>query len=56
MSYGYNIVRKLGKGGMASVFEVEQPTLGAHLAMKVFEAEGERRIEAMIAAMLKMYE
>ena len=39
---GYNIVRKLGKGGMASVFEVEHPTLGAHLAMKVFEAKGER--------------
>ena len=42
MSYGYNIVRKLGKGGMASVFDVAHPTLGVHLAMKVFEAEGER--------------
>ena len=39
---GYRIVRKLGTGGMASVFEVEHPTLGVHLAMKVFEATGER--------------
>ena len=39
---GYRVVRQLGRGGMASVFEVEHPTLGVHLALKVFDAEGER--------------
>ena len=39
---GYRVVRQLGRGGMASVFEVEHPTLGVHLALKVFNAEGER--------------
>ena len=38
---GYRVVRQLGKGGMASVFEVEHPTLGVHLAMKVFDVKGE---------------
>ncbi len=39
---GYRVIRQLGRGGMASVFEVEHPTLGVHLALKVFNAEGER--------------
>ena len=39
---GYRVVRQLGRGGMAAVFEVEHPTLGVRLAMKVFDAEGER--------------
>ena len=39
---GYRVVRQLGRGGMASVFEVEHPTLGVRLAMKVFDCKGER--------------
>ena len=39
---GYRVVRLLGKGGMAEVYEVEHPTLGVRRAMKVFRAEGER--------------
>ena len=39
---GYRVVRLLGKGGMAEVYEVEHPTLGVRRAMKVFKAEGER--------------
>ena len=38
---GYRVVRLLGKGGMAEVYEVEHPTLGVRRAMKVFRAEGE---------------
>ncbi len=38
---GYRVIRQLGRGGMASVFEVEHPTLGVHLALKVFDAKGE---------------
>ena len=39
---GYSVVRLLGKGGMAEVYEVEHPTLGVRRAMKVFRADGER--------------
>ena len=39
---GYRVVRLLGKGGMAEVYEVEHPTLGVRRAMKVFRADGER--------------
>ena len=39
---GYRVVRLLGKGGMAEVYEVEHPTLGVRRAMKVFRAGGER--------------
>ena len=39
---GYRVVRLLGKGGMAEVYEVEHPTLGVRRAMKVFRAEGDR--------------
>ena len=39
---GYRVVRLLGKGGMAEVYEVEHPTLGVRRAMKVFHAEDER--------------
>lgn len=39
---GYRVVRLLGKGGMAEVYEVEHPTLGMRRAMKVFRAVGER--------------
>lgn len=39
---GYRVVRQLGRGGMAAVFEVVHPASGAHLAMKVFDATGER--------------
>lgn len=39
---GYRVVRLLGKGGMADVYEVEHPTLGVRRAMKVFKADGER--------------
>ena len=39
---GYRVVRLLGKGGMAEVYEVEHPTLGIRRAMKVFRADGER--------------
>ena len=38
----YRIVRPLGKGGMAAVYEVEHARLGLHRAMKVFMAEGAR--------------
>ena len=38
----YRIVRPLGKGGMAAVYEVEHKRLGLHRAMKVFVAEGAR--------------
>ena len=38
----YRIVRPLGKGGMAAVYEVEHTRLGLHRAMKVFVAEDER--------------
>lgn len=38
----YRIVRPLGKGGMAAVYEVEHTRLGLHRAMKVFVAEGAR--------------
>lgn len=38
----YRIVRQLGKGGMAAVYEVEHTRLGLHRAMKVFVAEDER--------------
>ena len=34
----YRIVRPLGKGGMAAVYEVEHTRLGLHRAMKVFVA------------------
>ena len=37
---GYRVVRLLGKGGMAEVFEVEHPTLGVRRAMKVFRGGG----------------
>ena len=39
---GYRVVRLLGNGGMADVYEVEHPTLGVRQAMKVFRADGER--------------
>ncbi len=39
---GYRVVRLLGKGGMAEVYEVEHATLGVRRAMKVFHAAGER--------------
>ena len=39
---GYRVVRLLGKGGMADVYEVEHPTLCVRRAMKVFKADGER--------------
>lgn len=39
---GYRVVRLLGKGGMAEVYEVEHPTLGIRRALKVFRADGER--------------
>ena len=39
---GYRVERQLGRGGMSAVFEVVHPTLGVRLAMKVFDAEGER--------------
>jgi len=39
---GCRIVRLLGKGGMAEVYEVEHTALGVRRAMKVFRAEGER--------------
>ena len=32
----YRIVRPLGKGGMAEVYEVENERLGAHFALKAF--------------------
>ena len=39
---GYRIVRPLGKGGMAEVFEVEHERLGVRCALKLFMAEGAR--------------
>ena len=39
---GYRVLRLLGKGGMAEVYEVEHLTLGVRRAMKVFRADGER--------------
>ncbi len=38
----HRVVRLLGKGGMAEVYEVEHVQLGLRRAMKVFTAEGER--------------
>lgn len=38
----YRIVRSLGKGGMAAVYEVEHTRLGLHRAMKLFVAGDER--------------
>lgn len=32
----YRVIRSLGKGGMAEVYEVENEKLGSHYAMKVF--------------------
>ena len=32
----YRVVRLLGKGGMAEVYEVENERLGAHFALKAF--------------------
>ena len=37
---GYHVVRLLGRGGMAEVYEVER--FGVRRAMKVFTADGER--------------
>ena len=39
---GHRVVRLLGRGGMAEVYEVEHEQLGLRRAMKVFAAEGER--------------
>jgi len=39
---GYRVVRLLGRGGMADVYEVKHVQLGLRRAMKVFTAEGER--------------
>ena len=39
---GHRVVRLLGRGGMAEVYEVEHVQLGPRRAMKVFTAEGER--------------
>ena len=39
---GYRIVRPLGKGGMAEVYEVEHERLGVRRALKLFTAEGAR--------------
>ncbi len=39
---GYSVVRLIGKGGMAEVYEVEHERLGVRRAMKVFTADGER--------------
>ena len=38
----YRIVRPLGKGGMAEVYEVEHERLGVRRALKLFTAEGAR--------------
>ena len=39
---GYHVVRLLGRGGMAEVYEVRHDQLGVRRAMKVFMADGER--------------
>ena len=39
---GHRVVRLLGRGGMAEVYEVEHVQLGLRRAMKVFTADGER--------------
>ena len=39
---GYRVVRLIGKGGMAEVYEVEHERLGVHRALKLFAAEGAR--------------
>ena len=39
---GYHVVRLLGKGGMAEVYEAVHEQLGVHRAMKVFTGDGER--------------
>ena len=39
---GHRVVRLLGRGGMAEVYEVEHLQLGLRRAMKVFVAKGER--------------
>ena len=39
---GYHVVRLLGRGGMAEVYEVRHDQLGVRRAMKVFTADGER--------------
>ena len=39
---GYRVVRLLGKGGMAEVYEVEDGSLGSRYALKLFTyARGE---------------
>ena len=38
---GYRIVRRLGKGGMGSVYEVEHIRLGVHYALKTFTFEAD---------------
>ena len=32
----YKVIRRLGKGGMGCVYEVEHPNLGIHYALKTF--------------------
>ena len=39
---GYHVVRLLGKGGMAEVYEAVHEQLGVHRALKVFTGDGER--------------
>ena len=39
---GHRVVRLLGRGGMAEVYEVEHLQLGLRRAMKVLVAKGER--------------
>ena len=39
---GHRVVRLLGRGGMAEVYEVEHERLGVRRAMKVFTAAGEQ--------------
>lgn len=38
----YRVVRRLGAGGMAAVYEVEHTQLGVHYALKTFTFDGER--------------
>lgn len=38
----YRVVRALGEGGMARVYEVEHVTLGVHYALKTFVLESDR--------------